>query len=196
MLSVVCFKWKKSNKGFILPTICEYGAKHVNILYNAVKRNYNKPFRFICVTDDWDGLNPEIEVVELWDKCKKLGGCYNRLFVFDKAMAKIFGDRFICIDLDCVITGDLSQVFDRTDDFIINEYPVERYKYASHQYYNGGLIMMNAGARQQVWDKFNNNLVKEINERKKNTIPPYKCELVGSDQAVIAHVLGKGEAVF
>lgn len=197
-MNIVCFKWHRNNQGFRLPTIIDYPSEHVNILYRSIKRNYNKPFEFFCVTDDPEGLSPEIKVVKLWDKFKELGGCYRRLWMFSEE-ARIFGDRFIMMDIDCVIAGDLTPLFEMKEDFVINEYLIERYRYASHQWYNGGLIMMNRGCRKVVWDEFNNNtdkILSEIEKRKKQALSPYKCELVGSDQAVISHILGKGEKVF
>jgi len=196
MISVVCFKWQRNQSGFQLPCVCDYGYNHVNILYNMVKRNLTIPFRFICVTDNWQGLDENIEVVELWDKCRELGGCYNRLFVFDPIMKHYLGDKFVCIDLDCVITGNLDRLFTLQDDFIINDYPIEKYKHATHQYYNGGLFMMTAGSRAKVWNRFNENpqeIISQINARNEGKEKP---ELVGSDQAVITHILGKGEKVF
>ena len=45
----------------------KYSAKYVNNLYNMVKRNYTKDFRFICYTDDHTGINKEIEVISIPD---------------------------------------------------------------------------------------------------------------------------------
>ena len=38
--NIVCMKWGNA-----------YGADYVNRLYNMVKRNMTRPFRFICFTD-------------------------------------------------------------------------------------------------------------------------------------------------
>ena len=50
MYSVVCMKWGD-----------KYGAEYVNRLYNMVARNTTLPFKFVCFTDNANGLLPEIE---------------------------------------------------------------------------------------------------------------------------------------
>lgn len=192
MINIVCFKWKRIKTGFQLPTVIDnYGADHVNIMYSSVKRNTTLPFRFVCITDDDSGLHPDIHVLPLWNKCVSIGGCYNRLYMFSKDMKHYIGERFIAIDLDSVIVGNLDSILSRKEDFIINEYNIAINRYATHQYYNGGLIMMNAGARDHVWTKFDPNCSPaELAIRVKNK------EIVGSDQAWIAHILGSGESTF
>src|SRR6185369_10690146 len=62
MLSVVCWKWKPSN-GYR----SAFGPETVNVLRAMVRRHYQKPHRFICVTDDSRGIDPGIEIIPLWD---------------------------------------------------------------------------------------------------------------------------------
>jgi len=38
----------------------ECGSDYVNKLYNSVKNNLNLPHKFVCFTDDPEGLNEEI----------------------------------------------------------------------------------------------------------------------------------------
>lgn len=190
-VTVVCFKWHRQKTGLELPHVCDYGPRHVNILKRAIDRNTTQTHRFICVTDDWQGLNDDIEVVQLWDKCLALGGCYNRLYVFSEVMRKYLGDRFVCIDLDCVVTGNLDALLARREDFIINSYPKGGQGCATQQHYNGGLFMMDAGCRKQVWDTFDLERSPAILEERKT-----RREVCGSDQAWIAHTLGDGEAMF
>ena len=192
MLSIVVFKWNRIRTGMQLPSsIDQYGAEHVNILYHSIQRNTTVPHRFICVTNDYEGLHPDIEQRWLWDFCRELGGCYNRLYIFSDKIDQILGPRFITIDLDCVVTGNIDHILNRTDDFIINEYDIKANRHASHQYYNGGIIMMDAGARKQVWDEFDPKTTPQLIQPRKD-----KVELVGSDQAWISHILGPGEQTF
>ena len=192
MLSIVVFKWSRVQTGMQLPSsIDQYGAEHVNILYHSIQRNTTIPHRFICVTDNDKGLHPDIEVVPLWNFCQELGGCYNRLYIFSDEVKSIFGERFIALDLDCVVTGNIDHILNRTEDFIINEYDIKANRHATHQYYNGGIIMMDAGARKQVWDEFDPHTTPQLIQPRKD-----KIELVGSDQAWIAHLLGAGEQTF
>jgi hypothetical protein len=167
--------------------IGQYTAAHVNAMGRALQKHLTIPHEFICITDDPTGV--EFRTIPLWDKCRDLGGCYNRLYVFSEDMRELIGDRFVCIDLDCVIVGNLDELFSREEDFIINKFYGKR----SHQFYNGGLFMMNAGARRQVWDEFAKD---PAGNRDLLVSRCKKRELLGTDQAWISHILGRGEALF
>ena len=185
MLTFVCFKWQKPTKGFVLPAaISAYTAEHVNTLQRMLQRHYHKPHRLICVTDD--PRNIECETIPLWDKCKYLGGCFNRLYTFSPEMKHLFGSRFVCIDLDCVIVNDVTPLFDYDDEFIINSYNPVKLEGYPDQHYNGALYMMKAGARRKVWDAF--DPVESVRLVQNS---PELC--IGSDQAWIRLCLGKGE---
>jgi len=187
-ISIVTFKWNNSKQGYKLKNPVDYGAEHVNILYASIKRNTTIPFNFLCVTDDPTGINTEINIINLWDKCKQLGGCYNRLYIFSDEIETLFGKRFISIDLDCVIVDNIDSILQKEGEFIINSF----YNKGSwEQKYNGGLIMMDSGSRSKVWETFDYihspMLMSEMKKQKK---------LIGSDQAWIQHVLGDHEKRF
>ena len=188
MISIVTFKWKNSKQGYKLKNPVEYSAEHVNILYASIKRNTTIPFKFFCVTDDTTGIAPEINTINLWDKCKNLGGCYNRLFIFSEEVKDLFGPRFISIDLDCAIVSNIDDILRNDNDFVINTF----YNTGSWgQKYNGALIMMDTGSRSKVWKTFDyEESPKLMAEMKKQE------KLVGSDQAWIQYVLGEDENRF
>lgn len=190
-ITIVCFKWKRNTFGMQLPHVCDYTFRHVNALKNSVMRNSMIAHRFICITDDWRGIDADVEIVQLWDKCMFLGGCYNRLYVFAEKMTEYVGARFVCMDLDTVVVGNIDSVLARTERFIINRYRLIGPGNATHQFYNGGLFMMDTGCRKQVWETF--DAAKSV-EAIRTRIS--RGELCGSDQAWVSHVLGGNEAVF
>ena len=51
---IICIKWGT-----------KYGADYVNKLYGMVSRNITPPFRFVCFTDNTDGILPEVECQDL-----------------------------------------------------------------------------------------------------------------------------------
>lgn len=188
-ISIVTFKWKSSKNGYKLKNPVEYSSEHVNILFNSIKRNTSISFNFFCVTDDPTGINPNINVVNLWDKCKFLGGCYNRLYIFSKEMDKIFGNKILSIDLDCVITGNINNILLDNNDFKINTFENKNNKWK--QIYNGALFLMKTGSRSQVWDEFDVAKSPQLMENlKKENV------LIGSDQAWIQYKLGTKEKRF
>lgn len=182
-VSVVCWRWAPRD-GYR----SSFGPETVNTLMSMVRRHYRSDCRFICVTDDTQGLDPGVEVIPDWKDFANLrsphGGnnpsCYRRLRAFAPDIADHFGSRFVSIDLDTVITADLNPLWDRPEDFVIwgdtNPNP------ASH--YNGSMFLLTAGARRQVWEKFN-PLTSPAKSRASGAF--------GSDQAWLSLCLGGGE---
>lgn len=184
MLSVVCFKWKPY-PGYR----SKFESAHVNVLRAMVERHYSKPHRFICITDDPEGLDSRVEVVPLWDDFSQMQSphgrrypsCYRRLKMFSPEIKDLVGERFVMMDLDCVVVGDLEPLWDRDEDFVAwggtNR--------TTH--YNGSMMLMTAGARKQVWEEFDPDIspIKSVNAGQ-----------FGSDQGWISFKLGKGEAMW
>lgn len=190
-LTIVCFLWRRNPSGFQLPAVIDYGPEHVRRLERGLKRHMRTPFRFVCITDQPESLEG-IETIPLWDKCSGLGGCYNRLYTFSPDMRQLIGERFVCIDIDCIVMGDLTPLFSRPESFVINRYiPSPAGDCAKDQDYNGGLYMMDAGARADVWDHFNPVISPMLVDAAKD-----QGKVVGTDQAWIRLVLGSGEATF
>lgn len=185
LLRFVCFKWRRIETGFRLPSDIKYTALHVNTLRNMLERHVRTPHELVCVTDDPAGIDERVRLVPLWDKCRHLGGCYNRLWVFSREAGEVFGERFVCIDLDVVLVRDCTPLFDRPEEFVINAYNPGRGS-RNDQHYNGGLFMMTAGARASVWDAFDPDTTPAIVQA--------DPRVIGSDQAWIRYHLGKGEA--
>ncbi len=185
MLDIVTFKWKPSHN-----YRSKFKASHVNILATMIRRNYQKPHRFSCITDDPEGIDKSIRVIPLWDDCSKLKSaygernpsCYRRLKLFSDEAATIVGPRFVSMDLDVVITGDMSSIWDRPEDFVIIKSPTPPPKYR----YNGSMLLMTAGCRKFIWDDFDPILSP------KETITR---QMFGSDQAWISLKL-KNEAMW
>lgn len=142
-------------------TICtwlwgdKYTPADVGKLKRGLDRHLKQPFRFMCMTErerDWvpfDGTerhaikDPELLAYK---------GCFARLRMFDYGWQqnRQIDDRLVCLDLDVVITGDLDQLFDRPESFVIlagansvNPCP-----------YNGSVMMLRPGVHGYVWSTF------------------------------------------
>lgn len=182
MLDVVCWKWKP-----VLGYRSSFGAPQVNVLRAMVARHYAKPYRFTCITDDPAGIDPRVRVLPLWSDHALIpsphGGrnpsCYRRLRMFASDAGALIGERMLSIDLDTVITDDVTAIWDRPEDFVIWEGT------AGKNPYNGSMILLRAGTRTAVWDDFD-----------PGTSPKRGAHVgyVGSDQAWIAYKLGSQEA--
>ena len=176
-LTVVCYKWfdpqGRWNQHFV------YGHEHVNRLGRMLSRHLPLPHRLVCVTDDPTGIDPEIATVPLDRELLAFGERYPKLSLFDPEMQRrIGGGKFLCLDLDCVIVGDLGPLIDPTLDFCIRAG-------TSVTHYNTSMILLGPGARQQVWAQF---------DRERS--PQWASRHIGTDQAWISFVLGPGESTW
>lgn len=146
-----------------------------------LSRTMSEDFRLIGITDTLTDhfCNGVTKLTYTYPLYRDLGGCYRRLIQFKHQIA----DRWMMLDLDCVITGDLVPLVRELEqyDFAMNRYCFTN---ARRQYYNGAL-QWHTGARPEVWDKFLGEPNAEAIER--------DPELVGTDQAWISHVLGPNE---
>ncbi len=179
MITVLSWFWRQDG-GRI-----RYSAEHVNIWASMVRRNLSMAHRIACVTDIPDGIDDRIEIIEpphefehvripTWRADRPQ--CLRRLTMFRRDAAKIFGRRFVCMDLDCVISGPLDPLFKTRADFKIYRGT------AVGRPYNGSLMLITAGCRPQVYEKFTPDAAVEAGKR-----------FVGSDQAWISHILGPNE---
>jgi len=185
MLTIVCWKWKPAN-GYR----STFGPETVNTLASMVARHYPHPHRVVCVTDDPAGIDSSIGIVPLWADLSTVQNphgshqpsCYRRLKAFSVEAKQWFGERFVSVDLDCVIVGDLTPVWNRPEEFIIWGSGTDKRVWC-----NGSMWMMTAGSRRKVWDTFNPRTSPGQAKR---------SGFFGSDQGWIAHCLGRKEAMW
>lgn len=152
-----------------------------------VARHYPDPHRFICFTDDPRGI--EDIARPIWNDYASVpnptgGGrpsCYRRLKLFDPGMRGVLGERFVMLDLDAVICGDLRPLWNRPEDVVMWKSPAKLWPY------NGAMFLANVGARPWVWADFD-----PVESPKATTRAGYR----GSDQAWMSYALGPNEATW
>lgn len=151
-LTVSTFKWTDPNYRF-RSTHSGYTAQDVVRLFESVRKNTNLPLKFVCVTDDPSGIPSWIRTAPIIDEKSvvEAGGCFRRLPMFGDRAREWIGERFLNLDLDALVVGDLTPILSRTEDFI-GWWPDQQ---ANRKFrLNGSMIMMTAGSRRQVWDEF------------------------------------------
>lgn len=115
-VNILCTKWGS-----------KYGADYVNRLRSMVGRNMSRPFRFVCLTDDPEGLGPDVETFpfpqlgvapiderEPW----ALRFAWLKVAVFASPLYDLTGPT-LCLDLDVIISGSLDPFFDHPGDFVV-----------------------------------------------------------------------------
>lgn len=161
----------------------------VNLLAAMVRRHYPHPHRFICVTDDPSGISPTVEILPPWDDFASVQSphgrgnpsCYRRLRAFHPGIAASFGQRFVSLDLDLVITGDLTPLWHRPEDIVL----LQNTNTQPGSHYNGSMVLMSAGARPRVWTDFDPD---------RSPTQALRAKAWGSDQGWISYTLGPSEA--
>lgn len=167
-----------------------YTSEHVNIWADMVRRHLSMDHEIAIVTEDADGIDASIRIIEpprcfesvsipTWEEADGLPQCLRRLSMYRPDAAEIFGERFVSMDLDCVIAGSLDPLLDVKDDFKIYRGT------SSERPYNGSMQLMTAGARSRVYTEFTPQGAAEAGRN-----------FVGSDQAWISHTLGWGESTW
>jgi len=107
---VMCMKWGPA-----------YPAAYVNVLYSAVRKHLDKPFRFVCLTNEPEGLDEGIETFPIPDlglpQERYNHGAWPKLAVFKP---DLYGLKGTClfIDLDTVIWNNLEPFFEAKGDFL------------------------------------------------------------------------------
>lgn len=127
-LTVACVKWGD-----------RYPARYVNILHAMVSKNLNRPFKFVCLTDDDSGLDTGIETIPLFTN---LQGWWNKLYLFKKGLFD--KGRVLYLDLDVCITGKLDEIAKHHGIILDWHLPS----------YNSSVMVWKAGEHTDIWDKF------------------------------------------
>ena len=147
-----------------------YEAKHVNALQRMLAAYCTRPHELICVTDMPNGI--DCKVTPLWDDPTILTetgapNCYRRLKLFSPDYP---WGKLVCIDLDCVMFGNIDSLFTNHEFRIVKGYNAR---------YNGSMWMLKVGTRTRAYDQFTAEGVR-LAARK---------GYLGSDQAWLSYIL-------
>lgn len=103
MKQIVCMKWGP-----------KYPAEYTNKLYAMARRNIQGPIRFVCLTDNPEGIRSEVEclpcpTVNLPPPYNNTG--WRKIAVWAQELPGMEGD-WLFLDLDVIVTGGLDVFFD------------------------------------------------------------------------------------
>ena len=135
-VNIVCLKW--GNK---------YPAEYVNRLYRMVKQNISIPYRFICLTENNEGVMDGIETKPI-ALDPDLHGWWYKLQLFQRELHDITGPTLF-LDLDVVIVDNIDALF----TFEVNNFCIIQ-DLQSKDLFNSSVFRLEAGAYPEVWEDF------------------------------------------
>jgi hypothetical protein len=132
-LNVVCIKWGS-----------KYPPEYVNHLGRAIRRFLSIPHRFVCLTDDRNGIDDDLETKPLVDE---LPGWWNKIAVFKSSVHDLRG-TLLYLDLDMVIIRNIDELATCGGQFVAMPTFRRAGEFAS------ALMRFEIGHYQRVWDLF------------------------------------------
>lgn len=168
MVNVICLKWGTA-----------YGPEYVNNLYAMVKRNLTLPFRFICFTEDSEGISDNVEIFPLPEfeepDEKYLRTClaWRKIALFKKGVANMEG-KVLFLDLDIVILDNIDEVFSYSDKLSM----IENWYQPGRQIGQASAICFEAGKEEHLLTDYLQN-------------PESVLDVYPTEQAYISGALGK-----
>jgi hypothetical protein len=101
---ILCMKWGT-----------KYGPEYVNRLYGMVRRHLTGDFNFVCLTDNSEGVRPEVQCLPIPPlnlnlKPGQRDGAWKKLTTFEADLHGLRGTALF-MDLDVVVVGSLDDFF-------------------------------------------------------------------------------------
>jgi hypothetical protein len=149
VISVVVWKWGK-----------KYGPGHVAKMQSMLKRHLHLEHRLVCITDQPKDLPDGVVPAPMPKLLANDNKCIRRMWLYSKKAASL-GERLFQIDLDVVLTDDITPIVDRPEDFVIwrsDSNTVHGYAY------NATVMLLTPGARSDVWERYSANPTQVMKE--------------------------------
>lgn len=164
MLTIVAWKWGNL-----------FSALHVNVSAESYRRNLSLEHEFVCVTDDPTGIDRSVRIVPMPTTYANTPRCRRRMQQFSYGFARThLGVRNLHVDLDIVVTGDLTLIVNRRE-------PIVGWKVGHAGVYSGSFLLADAGALDGAWQRFSADPLGYPLSVQARGVP--------SDQAMVNHYL-------
>lgn len=137
--NIVCLKWGE-----------KYSPHYVNVLYSMCKRNSTIPFKFICMTDNDKGLDPNILTKPLPNL--KLYGWWLKPYVFCKD--NNFESEVLFLDLDLVIHNNFDKLWEYSPGSFCIIRDFTRKINPKWQKYNSSVFRFRPKDYYWIWEDF------------------------------------------
>jgi len=170
IVNVICMKW-----GTL------YDVEYVNNLRRGVARHLGLKHRFVCFTDNVEGLDPEVEAFPLpqlklppeWRD-----GRWQKLALFNPDLFDLKGTTLF-LDLDLVIIDDIDPLFTHPgkyliirDDDLFRAKPLRKFNRERDRFFatvgNSSVFRYEIGAQSYIVEEFARNPAAATAQYKKS----------------------------
>lgn len=138
---VICMKWGTA-----------YGADYANTLHNMVRRHTARPLRFVCFTDDTNGLDRGIETMALPPidlPPSHINKAWRKIALTRPCLGGLAGN-VLFLDLDVVVTGSIDGFFDFAPE--ATYCVIENWTQPGSGIGNTSVFRLTVGAHAEVYD--------------------------------------------
>ncbi|MFS4438492.1 hypothetical protein ACMA5I_09770 [Paracoccaceae bacterium GXU_MW_L88] len=158
--TIACLKWGT-----------KFPPDYVNVLHRACRANLKGEFRFVCMTDDGTGLDPEIDVLPFPDfkvpRKTWRHSCFPKIGLL--APGVLDDDEVVLhLDLDILVRGDLQPFFDLYAEkpafYSLREWNPAIYRTAvplsmrPDRGTQGSVYLYRVGDQRHMFHEFNDNI--------------------------------------
>jgi len=132
----------------------KYSADYVNKLYNMVSRNITVPFTMHCITEDRDGINPNINIIPLpkIPQDQTVSGWWYKPYIYSKDLP--IEGTILYLDLDLVVCKNIDQLFNFYPGKFCALRDFTRSMRPGWQKYNSSVLRFEKGQLDYIWQEF------------------------------------------
>lgn len=128
MIAVVTWKWSTL-----------FSALYVNRMRAMLARHLHLPHRVYCFTDDASGIDRDVICLPLPREFANTPRCRRRMAQYNREVDSTLGRRLLSIDLDCVVTNDMTSLVDGPEAVVM-------WRVAHAGVFSGSFVQWDAGA--------------------------------------------------
>lgn len=127
----------------------KYSEDYVNVLYSMVKKHCTLDIEFVCLTDNPNGINPDITIIKL---PSGIEGWWCKPYIFSNELG--LNGTVLYMDLDIVIADNIDHLFRFGDTgwSIIRDFT--RKQRPNWRKYNSSVIKFHTGTLDYLWGDF------------------------------------------
>lgn len=145
MVNVICMKWGKL-----------YGPHYVNRLYEMVAQHLTLDFRFVCFTDDREGIRSEVECMDMPQiniPPENQHLPWRKIGLFNEKLGDLVGPTLF-LDLDLIVIDNIDCLFSHPGKFCI----IHNWTHPNEKVGNSSVYRFNVGEDSYVLDRFHTEI--------------------------------------